>query len=527
MPQMTGGEAVVAMLRRLDIDTVFGIPGVHTGGLYDALLDASDVRQVMTRHEQGAAFMADGYARASGRVACLSTITGPGITNAATGLGEAYADSSPVLHIATSVEVRAPGFESGDLHEMRDQSGLLRSLVAHHDTVAEVPEIPAALLRAMHAICTGRPGPASVEIPLGLLSQRAEVTLPESPRFERTGPSLTAIEDAAQLLAAAASPVIYVGGGGMDAGPAIVTLAERLQAPIMTFPSGKGAVPESHPLALGCPARSNPALLEFLQSRDVGLVIGARLGRMPLHPERVFLPERLVQIDLDQSVLGLNRPVEVGIHAEAAAALAALLKVLPARATATGLVAAVAGVRADRATRAELAAAPDILAAIRSALPADAVLANDMTRVSYEAPAFFPLDRPRSFLYPVYFGTLGFSYPAALGAQIACPDRAVVSLSGDGGFLFTSEELATAVRESLPVVALVVNDGQYGAIDSYLRRTFDGRALDMRLHNPDFRALAQAYGVSGARVTRADDLAAEVRAALARGAPSLIEFALA
>lgn len=524
---MTGGQAVVAMLRRLDIDTVFGIPGVHTGGLYDALLDAPDVRHVMTRHEQGAAFMADGYARASGRVACLSTITGPGITNAATGLGEAYADSSPVLHIATSVEERRPGFESGDLHELRDQSGLLRALVSHHELVAEVLGIPAALVRALRAIRTGRPGPASVEIPLGLLSQRAEVTLPAAPHFERTGPQPMAIEAAAQLLGAAAAPVIYVGGGGMDAGPAIVAVAEKLHAPIMTFPSGKGAVPESHPLALGCPARSNPALVEFLQSRDAGLVIGARLGRVPLQPDRVFLPERLVQIDLDQSVLGLNRPVAVRIHADTAAALPALLEALPARSAAAGLAAAVASVRADRATRAEFAPARDILAAVRSALPEDAVLANDMTRVSYEAPAFFPLDRPRSFLYPVYFGTLGFSFPAALGAKIACPDRAVVSLSGDGGFLFTSEELATAVREALPVVAVVVNDGLYGAIDTYLRRTFDGRALDMRLHNPDFRALAQAYGASSARVSGADDLAAEVRAALARRGPSVIEFALA
>ena len=293
---------MVAALKRVGIDTIFGIPGVHTGGLYDALLDAPQLRHVLTRHEQGAAFMADGYARASGRIACVCTITGPGVTNAATALGEAYADSSPLLHIATALESHLPRHEIGELHELRDQSGVLRSVVGYHRVAHSVREIGPAIMEAVHHMRTSRPGPASIEIPFDLLTAVDGADLPAGPVGAPIRPAPDAVRRAGQVLAAAAAPVIYVGGGGLDAAPHLVAVAERLQAPVLTAVSGKGAFPESHPLSLGCPARATESIYAFLRGRDVGLVVGCRLGAQVTDRGRMPLPARLVQIDLDSTV---------------------------------------------------------------------------------------------------------------------------------------------------------------------------------------------------------------------------------
>ncbi len=525
MARMTGGEAAVAGLARVGIDTVFGIPGVHSAGFYDALYDAKSIRQVMTRHEQGAAFMADGYARASGRIACLSTITGPGVTNAATALGEAQADSSPILHIATALDSSVAQSEIGELHELRDQSGVLRSVVGYHRVAHTVREIAPAILEAVHHMRTSRPSPASIEIPLDLLTAEDDVDLPDGPLAEPLVPPHEAITQAAQLLSDASAPFLYVGSGGMDAGPALLAVAERLQAPVMTAHTGKGAFPESHPLSLGCKMRWDESAYKFLQSRDVGLIVGCRLGSRTIDQGRMPFPDRLIQIDIDASIIGRSRAVTVGIHADAGDALAALIEELPDEREPIDLD-TVRTVREQDGYLANLPESAAILGAVRSAMPADGVLVNDMTLVSYDAPWYFPVDRPRTFMFPNYFGTLGFSLPAAIGAQVACPDRTVVSISGDGGFLFTSEELATAVRERLPVIALVVDDGMYGAIDRYHRTTFNGRTLDMHLANPDFVQLAGAYGIYGVAVSDPDTLARELRAASDRDEPSLIAYEL-
>jgi thiamine pyrophosphate-dependent acetolactate synthase large subunit-like protein len=258
----------------------------------------------------------------------------------------------------------------------------------------------------------------------------------------------------------------------------------------------------------------------------VGLVVGCRLGTQVAGGRGLPLPARLIQIDVDAPVVGRVRSVTVGIHADAAAALAALLEELPSQpvdpaSSVSDLLQRLK--QASQQPAGHPSAAP-VLAAVRRALPADGVLANDTTMVCYQAPALFPVEHPRTFLYPNYFGTLGFSLPAAIGAQLACPDRQVVSLSGDGGFLFTGEELATAVREQLPLVAVVLNDGMYGAIDGYLRENFGGRALDLRLRNPDFPALGRAYGARAASVDRPADLEREIRAAAGRDTPTLIEY---
>ena len=501
---------------------------MHNGGLYDALLDAPDLRLVVTRHEQGAAFMADGYARASGRTACVVTITGPGITNASTGLAEAYGESSPVLHIATALGVRSEPAETGELHELRDQSGLLRALVAHHDIVETVGEIPHAIRRGLRAMGDARPGPVSIEIPLDLLTDTDDVSLPEPLQDTPRPPSAEAVDQAAALLADADAPLLFLGSGAMDAGPEAAALAERLGAPVLTAQTGKGAIPESHPLSLGCKNRRDDSLYDFLRTRDAVLVVGCRLGARMTEDGRMPLPDTVIQIDRDADALGHLHPVTAALHADAATALSELLEALPdePRSDDAGLAARLDDLRRLPQDALDDPRSAAILGALREVLPADAVLANDMTLTSYHAATLFPVDVPRAYMFPIYFGTLGFSLPAAIGAQIACPDRPVVSLSGDGGFLFTSEELNTAMRESLSVVAVVFNDQSYGAIDGHFRNIFGGRSVDVRLHNPDFVALGRAYGADAEAVDRPDALARAVTRALGRPGPTLIEYRL-
>lgn len=528
MPQMTGGQALVAGMRQAGVTTLFGIPGVHNGGLYDALLDAPEMRVVITRHEQGAAFMADGYARASGRVACVATITGPGITNAATGLGEAYAESSPVLHIATALGPASRTPEAGELHELRDQSGVLRALVGHHELVETVPAIPGAVTRAMEVITTDRPGPASVEIPLDLLIATDEVALDGADAATVSPPDSDVVDRAAELLAKAEAPLIFLGSGAMDAGSEVEALAERLQAPVLTAQTGKGAFPESHPLSLGCKHRLDESLYELLRTRDVALVVGCRLGARVTDDDRMPLPETLIQVDRSAAELGRHRENAVSIQADAAAAVSELLEALPDEPPPEAPNIA-EGMRARRRNPHDAADDPrsaDILAELRRVLPENGVLVNDMTMTSYRSAGLFPVDQPRSYMFPIYFGTLGFSLPAAIGAQVACPERPVLSLSGDGGFLFTAEELATAVREQLPVVAVVFNDSSYAAIDGNFRGNFGGRTVDVRLHNPDFVAFGKSFGAAAEGVDTPEALGAAVERGLARRCPTLIEYKL-
>ena len=527
MPQLTGGQALVAGMRQAGVTTLFGIPGVHNGGLYDALLDAPDIRVVITRHEQGAAFMADGYARASGRVACVATITGPGITNAATGLAEAYAESSPVLHIATALGPAAREPEAGELHELRDQSGVLRALVAQHELVEAVSDIPGAVTRAVDTISTDRPGPASVEIPLDLLTATGEVELAGAEPVAAPAPDTDAVDRAAELLTKAEAPLIFLGSGAMDAGSEIQALAERLQAPVLTAQTGKGAFPESHPLSLGCKHRQDDKLYDLLRTRDAALVVGCRLGARVTDDGRMPLPETLIQIDRSAAELGRARSITVCIQSDAAAAVSELLEALPDDPPpAPGIAAGMNERRQNPQDAADDPRAAAIFEELRRVLPDDGVLVNDMTMTSYRSAGLFPVDAPRSYMFPIYFGTLGFSLPAAIGAQVACPERPVLSLSGDGGFLFTAEELATAVREQLPVVAVVFNDWSYAAIDGNFRGNFEGRTVDVRLHNPDFVAFGKSFGAAAEGVDTPEALGAAVERGLARRCPSLIEYRL-
>jgi len=522
MPRLTGGEAVVAQLEREGVDVVFGMPGVHTLDIYDALADSS-VEHVTTRHEQGAGFMADGYARTTGRVGVALVITGPGLTNAATPIGQAYSDSTPLLVISSQNETNEADRGKGYLHELKDQGGVMESIATYSETVERVADVPAALAEAFAHLDTHRPRPVHLQIPTDVLAREETVALVDRDRDVDLSPDEDRLDAAADLLADSSRPLLVVGGGASGAAAEARQLVEETGMPVVSTVAGKGVVPEDHPLSLGA-TLGEESVDDFVASRDFVLAVGTELG--PREFDTVDLPETLVQIDLDYSNFGRTFPTELGIVADAATALNALADRVAERGLRSGHARdTVADLRSE-------AAADDrddrhrILDALRGALDDDAVVVNDMTKLCYEAMAELPVYEPDTFLFPRGYGTLGFSPPTAYGAAGGDPDRQVVALVGDGGFLFTVQDLATAVKYDLGVPVVVVNDDRYGVVDDVQLRDY-GRTIGTDIENPDFVALARAFGAAGERLD-VDEVETALPAALhdafARDRPTVVEI---
>jgi len=522
----TGGQAVVEALVAQGVEAVFGIPGVHTLAIYDALRDAP-LRHILVRHEQGAGFMADGYARASGRPGVALVITGPGATNAATPLAEAYTDSSPVLLVASGNERAIAGQMVGDLHELRDQLGLMRHLVAWGERATSVAEVPTLIADAFRRMGTGRPRPTYVEIPLDVLNGEGEIAPAAGRCPPPAAPDPAATAGAVAAIAAADRIVILAGGGAVTAGAkdALIALAERLGAPVLTSQQGKGSIPEDHPLALGCTWERGNAVDEELQGADLAIVVGTKLWAGPGETSHLPMPERLVRIDVDPAETERPyRPVQA-IVANARLAVEALVAALAdegirKRGRSAGEVAAIR----ERALAGTWGAeqAP-YLEALRRALPRDGVLVNDMTMMSYLAVRRFPVYEPRTYLAPTGYATLGFALPAAIGTKVARPDATVVAVCGDGGFQYTMEELGAAVQHRIGLPVVIFNDSTYTAVKDAQAREQGGRYFGVDLVNPDFVKLAAAYGIPGLRADSPEALERAVVEAAGRDEPTIID----
>jgi acetolactate synthase-1/2/3 large subunit len=523
----TGGEWVVEALHAEGVEVVFGIPGVHNLAVYDALLRQSAIRHVLSRHEAGAAFMADGYARASGRPGVVLVTTGPGATNTLTPLVEAYAGSQPILVVASDIPAPLVGRDLGALHEVRNQIDCFRPVCRWAERLTAGGDIPGALQGAFHLFRTGRPGPIALSIPTDLLAARVEAQLTPPGQGRRPPCDVRLLEDAARRLRSARRPLIVAGGGvvAADAGEELVGLARRLDAPVITTVMGRGAIPEDDPRWLGVlpDKRSTQAALE---AADVVLAVGCRFAHRSTQGLLLnlrFRPEQtLIHLDLDPTVLGKLFAPTLGIVGDARDGLAGLLAVLGPR---SAPAARDRAARADRGPR-YTATVDRLLGVLREHLPREAIVVNDQTGINYWMEWYFPVYAPRTFLYPVGSATLGYAVPAAIGARIARPDRPVVAVVGDGGFLFSVNELATAVKYRLPIVFLVLNDDRYGAI-KYLQETLFGRWGEADLANPDFPALARAFGAEGTRVEGLDALGPAFDKALAHPGPVVLELPLA
>ncbi|GAA0442043.1 hypothetical protein Acor_05740 [Acrocarpospora corrugata] len=512
----TAAQALALTLTAHGVDTVFGIPGTHNLAIYQALTEAG-VHCVTTRHEQGAGYAADGYARATGRPGVVLTTTGPAVLNAATALAQAYSDSSPILLISPGVPLAHPRLGRGYLHEAKDQSRALDSLCAWSHRVTSPGELPAALARAFTAFTEGRPRPIHLEIPVDLLDLPTDVP-PASPlTVPPRAPDPAAVTSAATLLGTARRPAIVLGGGvhHSRAGTLALTLAERLGAPIVTTANGKAAVPESHPLALGATLHL-PSVQTWLAGRDVVLAVGTELAPSDLWADDFRLTGRLIRIDVDPAQMHGDHPATIPIVADATSALDALLAQVTARPTPPERP----PLEPDLARLASRWA-PE-LKAIRDALPADAIVAADNSMFCYYgALGALPIDPPGRFLYPTGFGTLGFALPAAIGAKVARPDTPVAVLAGDGAFQFSVQELATAVELGLPIPIVISVNGGYGEIRAeMLARGMAPVAVD--LHTPDFAAVADAYGACGVAVDTPEQLSEAVGKALRASGPTVI-----
>ncbi|MCZ7572997.1 MAG: thiamine pyrophosphate-binding protein [Ardenticatenaceae bacterium] len=528
MREMTGGEAVVATLQCEGVEAIFGIPGTYNLSVYDALYATPPIRHVLACHEGGAAMMADGYARASGRPGVCLTIAGPGATNALTGLVTAHAESSPVLMVATEIDKALIGLDRGVSHEIKQQLDVFRAALVSAVRADTVPAIPPAIHQAMAVMRRGRPRPTYVEVPWDVLGERGDVRLSGPAPVEKPAGEPVAIEAAARLLEQAERPLIFSGVGTLRAGASaeLRRVAEALNCPVITTAGGKGSLPEDHPCALGAGVGRNPVLTGALARADVVLAVGTSFDTWSMQGWTLEVPRRLIRIDIAAEQLQKNYPPEIAIRSDARLALAQLAAALPAWARRDRAYAADLKVSANAARAAAEAAGdagPRVVRQLRAALPRDAILTVDLAMILQWIAWNFEVYTPNGLLLPWNSATLGFALPAALGAQIAWPERAVVALVGDGGFLFTGQELLTAAQHDLPVVTIVFNNRAHGSIKKQQASGFGGRYLGVDLAGPDFMALAQAFGVRGERVETPDALGACMQRALEARAPTLLE----
>jgi len=520
MARMTGGEALVQSLYREGIRVVFGLPGVQLYGVMAALRDEPRIRFITTRHEQATSYMADGYARAGGDVGTGLVVPGPGLLNSTAGLSTAYSASSPVLMLSGQIPREQIGKNVGLLHEVNDQQDCIAPITKWRRRVLQVAEIPSAVREAFTQLRTGRPRPVELEMPPETMEEDGDADLLPATEAGRPAAPAADIARAVEMLLAAKNPIIYAGGGANLSGAheALRAVAEHLQAGVASSPEGKGAVGDLSDLSLGAAFWRDSPLRAAIHAADVVLVVGSRLALVTFAPG-----QRIVQIDVDPEEIGRNHKNTVGLVGDARGTLEALLEKLRA-ATAPR-----PSRKAEReALRAEIAALmtqepqTSILRSLRSGCPEDTILVAGMTQVGYYSRPFWPTYAPRTYITSSYSGNLGYEYPVALGAKVARPEKPVVAVIGDGGFLFNAQELATAVQHKINVVAVVFNDDAYGNVARDLDEDWGGN-FGAALHNPDFMKLADAYGVHGMRAKEPTDVGRLVKEAIGLERPVLIE----
>ena len=520
----TCGEALMHLLEDYGVNTVFGIPGEHTLELYRGI-ETSNVRHVLVRHEGGAGFMADGYARATGRPGVCTVITGAGVTNAATPLAQAYADSVPVLLISSANRSESLGKGWGCLHEIIDQRAVTAPLTAFSHMVTSPEDLPELIAQAFTVFHSRRPRPVHISIPIDLLGAPVQGGWKARTSPPKPIASAESITKAAKVLARAERPVLMVGGGAQDCGDSVRKLAEYLDSTVVSSNAGKGVVPEHHPLSLGA-GMITKAVRDYVETADVMMSIGCEISETDSFEDYLTINAKLIRIDIDSSKFNDIYPADVAVLGDAKPAVEDILEKIKDY-----------PVVADKGTAASLTAVRNrqiagftnveqqhkkLLLKLRSVLPSDTIIMGDIAQLVYTGSAVMPTDQPRTWFYPAGLGTLGCALPGAIGAKIACPDRPVVALLGDGGFLFTIQELATAVEEELAIPIILWNNNSLALIrDGMIKRGIPEIGVNPR--NPDFIKVAEGFGCSTARPSDLDSFAEAVKRALKAKIPTVIE----
>ncbi len=519
MPRMTGGEAIVDALLRHGIDTIFGLPGVQTYGLFDALArNANRIRLINARHEQTTAYMALGYTCATGRPSVYAVVPGPGVLNTTAALATAWGLNAPVLCLTGQVPSMLIGGGRGQLHELPDQLATLRSLLKYAERIEHPTQAPYLVARAFQEMQSGRPGPVALEMPWDQFASKAEVAPRDPlPLIPSPTPDPDKLAALTKLINEAKAPMIWMGGGALHAGGEIKALSEQIGAPVVSFRTGRGILDDRHPLSL-----TVAAAYRLLPQTDLIVGFGTRLevptGRWGGLPAGT----KVARVDIDPVEMRRLK-VDIGIVSDSAAGAGALAEAVaprhdPARAEE---IARVKGETAQAIQKVQ----PQIsfLEAIREVLPEDGILCDEMTQVGYVSWFGFPVYAPRKLITSGFSGTLGAGFPMALGVKVGQPDRPVVALTGDGGFLFGGSELATAVQFGINLVTVLFNNSSYGNVLRDQKRLFQGRHAGAELRNPDFQTYARSFGVPSWQVRDADGLRGALKQALGANSPVLIE----
>ncbi len=528
--KLSGGEALAKSLVNEDVDVVFGIPGIQIYGIVAGLRDEPGVRMITPRHEQASTYMADGYARASGKPGVALVVPGVGLYNAAAGLTNAYARSSPVLLIAGQVPRSSIGKNLGAVHEIADQPSALRSVIKWHRMMLRPREVPDAVFEAFRQMRTGRPRPVLLDMPPDTGVEREEVQLRNSARISRIVPSRESLQEAADVIAQSKLPLIYAGGGvaRSDAEDALVEFAEATNIPVITSSGGKGTISDDHPLSYGScfsprgERMEMNQLYEVMQSADVVIGIGARFSLGNPAGES----SRLVNINIDDSELTRVQANTIPLHGDANDTLEALLPFL---------LEAGAG---NRPSPAEAVAAARRLIAyydiqlkepqyavvdtIRKGVPQDAFAVWDVSQLGFYARTHWRVSHPKTYIDSGYSFNVGYAFPTALGVKVAKPDSPVVCLVGDGGFMFNSSELSTAVKYGINVVTVIFRNDSFGNVARDMDEAFGG-TYDTDLHNPDFIKFAESFGVTAMRARNLAELETLIPRALEYEAPVVID----
>ena len=523
MPKLTGGQALVQSLKREGIDTIFGLPGVQLDWAFDALYDEQDhFRIYHTRHEQATAYMADGYARSTGKIGTSLVVPGPGLLNITAALSTAYACNSPVLAISGQIRSDLIGVGRGVLHEVPDQLELMNSVTKWAGRAMKPEEVPGIVREAFRRLTSGRPRPVEIEIPPDVLEATGEVTLLEPGPEPVLAPDSDAINRAAQALGRAERPLIFAGGGiiGGNASSELLRLAELLEAPVVMTSNGRGAVSDRHYLGQGPFAGK-----DLVPGADVVLAVGTRFVMPATLPWGVKPEQTVIQIDIDPEEVGRNYIPQIGIVGDARVSLTQLAE------------------RAQRYNRKRSSRREELTAlkarltdqlssvhpqsdfgnVLRDELPDDGILVSEMTQVGYWSNQGFRVYQPRTYITPGYQGTLGYGFATALGVKAGNPNKKVVSINGDGGFMYTVQELSTMVRHGINLVTVVFNDNAYGNVRRIQTEQFNGRTIASDLLNPDFVKLVESFGIEGRRAKGPEGLRSALRESLAADRPVLIE----
>ena len=520
--QLNVGEATIKLLEQYGVDTLFGIPGVHTLEFCRGL-NISGIRHVQARNEQGAGFMADGYARVSGKPGVALVISGPGVTNALTAVGQAYADSIPLLLISSDAPSYSLGKGWGCLHEVPSLTGTTSHLTAFSATAMNPEEVPELIARAFSLFASERPRPVHIAIPTDVLEMPAggEWVVAEMP--DRPAPTAKKIERACELLRTASRPMICVGGGATLASEEITAIAEKLGAPVIASIAGKGVVDDSHPLSLSA-GRVRGEVQKYLNRADVVLVVGSELSEVDSFVEPLVIDGKIIRIDLDPHKMHDLYPAEVAIIGGAKTSSAAILRHLGEVIPRVETAAEVAGGR--REISGNLGDSERrhcrTLEVLRAALPPETRVMGDVCQLVYTGAFAFDVPQPRHWNYPAGYCTLGSGLPSAIGARLALPDSPVIAIAGDGGFMFTVQELVTAAELQLPLPIILWNNEGLKQIQDDMKMR-DIELVGVTGINPDFIALAEACGCHATRIDNAQALTEAVGAAFAADRPTLIE----